>query len=199
VDLNASGVLLYGTAAPGGAERVIELQPYGSADVCYSTTCPSTTLLYPQPNFVLTLGGIVFDPYNIVPGTGISSASTDFSFYGDLTYLANSATFPSVDDKPTLFTGEDESGLTSYLYFENADGTFSNVLHVADGAQGGAFLEGVLVDPPGSVSLDMVGFIDPVGNSFVTTYSPEPGTLPLFAGAGAILMLLGRIQRRRRS
>src|ERR1022692_853841 len=82
VNSSIPGVVLYGTAASGGAQRVIEFLPFTSADVCYSSSCPSTTALHPQPNFVFTIGSDVFDPYNMVVGTGISSATTDFSFFG---------------------------------------------------------------------------------------------------------------------
>ena len=39
---------------------------FTSADVCYSTTCPSSTGAYPQPNFVFNIGSFILDPYNIV-------------------------------------------------------------------------------------------------------------------------------------
>lgn len=46
-------VILYGTPASGGAQRLLEFLPFISADVCYSTSCPSSTPLYPEPNFRL--------------------------------------------------------------------------------------------------------------------------------------------------
>jgi hypothetical protein len=126
-------ITLYGTPAPAGAQGVLEFDPFTSADVCYSTTCPSMTPLYPQPNFVFNIGSIVFNPINIVAGTGISSATTDFSFFGELTFLGSTEAFPSADGKPTLYKGEDPGGTTSYVYFVNADGTRTNTLHVTDG------------------------------------------------------------------
>src|SRR5438270_2076857 len=144
-------ITLYGTPAPSGAQRVLEFDPFTSADVCYSTSCPSMTPLYPQPNFVFNIGPIVFNPFNIVVGTGISSATTDFSFFGDLTFLGSTEAFPSADGKPTLYTGEDPGGTTSYVYFVNADGSRTNTLHVTDGTAGNASLLGVLLDPPGDL------------------------------------------------
>jgi hypothetical protein len=194
--LNPS-VTLYGTPAAGGAQRVLEFIPFTSADVCYSTSCPSSTPLYPQPNFTFTIGSIVFDPYNIVPGTGISSASTDFSFFGDLTYLAMSVPFPSADGKPTLYTGEDSGGTTSYVYFVNADGTRTNTLHVTDGLPGGAFLEGVLLDPPTVLTLDILGFTNAGPNSFLTPAPavPEPASMGLTAMA--LIVALAAAHKRR--
>lgn len=200
VNSSTPGIILFGTAAPSGAQQVVELDSYTSADVCYSTTCPSTSSAYPSPNLELNLGPMVFDPYNIVAGSGITSATTDFSFYGDLTYLASSASFPSADGKPTMYTGEDPGGLTSYLYFVNADNTVSNELHVTNGKAGGAFIEAVLLDPPSSVTLDILGFADPGANSFITAApTPEPATLPLFATAGAVLLLMRRNSRKQLS
>ena len=193
-------VTLYGTAAPGGAQRVLEFLPFTSADVCYSTSCPSTTQLYSQPNFVFTIGSMVFDPYKIIAGTGISSATTDFLFFGDLTYLGSSAPFPSADGKPVLYTGEDLGGTSSYVYLVNADGTRTDTLHVTDGLPGGAFLEGVLLDPRGTLTLDILGFADPGPNSYLTPApSPEPSTLTL-AGLALLLAGVGRksLMRRKR-
>jgi hypothetical protein len=191
-------VWLYGTPAPGGAQRVLEFDPFTSADVCYSTSCPSTTPLYPQPNFVFNIGSIVFNPFNIVAGTGISTATTDFSFFGDLTFLGSSEPFPSADGKPTLYTGEDPGGTTSYVYFVNADGTRTNTLHVTDGNPGGAFLLGVLLDPPAGLTLDILGFTDPGSNSTITPAPiPEPSTLALFAASGLVLAVLARRTRKR--
>jgi hypothetical protein len=192
--LNPS-VVLYGTAAPGGAQRVLELNPFTSADVCYSTTCPSTTPLYAQPNFVFNIGGIVFDPFNIMAGTGISSATTNFSFFGDLTFLGSSAPFPSALGTPTLYTGEDPGGTTSYVFFVNADGTVSNTLHVTDGTAGSAFLEGVLLDPPASLIFDILGFTGAGPNSSITATTPEPGSLGLAGAAGLFLVWLARKSR----
>jgi len=180
-------VTLYGTPALGGAQRVLELLPFTSADVCYSTSCPSSTALYPQPNFVFNIGSFVFDPNNIVAETGISSATTSFSFFGDLTFLGSSASFPSALGEPSLFTGEDPGGSTSYVYFVNQDGTRTNTLHVADGAPGSAFLDGVLLDPPGSLTLDILGFTDPGPNSFLTP-APEPDTRVLLIALGLFVV-----------
>ena len=112
------------------------LAPFTSADVCYSTTCPSSTGAYPQPIFVFNIGSFILDPYNIVSGTSISSAAVSLSFFGDLTFLASSQAFPSGTGSPTLYTGEDPSGTTSYVYFVNADGSTTPVLHVTDGTVG---------------------------------------------------------------
>lgn len=188
-------VTLYGAAAPVGAQRVLEFLPFTSADVCYSTSCPSTTPLYSQPNFVFTIGSMVFDPYKIIAGTGISSATADFSFFGDLTYLGSSAPFPSADGKPALYTGEDLGGTSSYVYFVNADGTRTNTLHVTDGLAGGAFLEGVLLDPPGTLTLDILGFTDPGPDSYLTPApTPEPSTLTV-AGIGLLSLLAWHANR----
>ena len=191
-------VTLYGTAAPGGAQRVLEFNPFTSADVCYSTICPSTTPLYAQPNFVFNIGGIVFDPFNIIAGTGISSATTNFSFFGDLTFLGSSAPFPSALGTPTLHTGEDPGGTTSYVYFVNADGTVSNTLHVTDGTAGSAFLEGVLLDPPASLTFDILGFTDAGPNSSITATTPEPASLSMVAAVGLFLVWLARKSDARR-
>lgn len=183
-------VTLYGTAASGGAQRVLEFNPFTSADVCYSTSCPASTTFYSQPNFVFTIGSIVFDPYEIIAGTGISLATTDFSFSGELTYLGSNASFPSADGTPTLYTGDDSGGTTSYVYFVNADGTRTNTLHVTDRMAGGAFLEGVLLDPPGTLTLDILGFTNAGPNSYLTpapANTPEPGSLSL-VGGGCLLL-----------
>jgi len=156
------------------------------------------TPLYPQPNFVFNIGPFVFNPFNIVAGTGISSATTDFSFLGELTLLGSSEAFPSADGKPTLYTGEDPGGTTSYVYFVNADGTRTNTLHVIDSKPGSAFLLGVLLDPHPGVTLDILGFTDPGPNSSVTPApTPEPSTLALLAGSGLVLAALKRTARKR--
>jgi len=183
-------ILLYGTPAPAGAERVLEFDQFTSADVCYSTACPSETPLYPEPNFVFNIGSFVFNPFNIVAGTGISSATTSFSFFGDLTFLGSGASFPSALGVPALFTGEDPGGTSSFVYFVNADGTRSNTLHVTDGTAGNAFLEGVLLDPPASptLTLDILGFTDPGPNSSVTPApTPEPATGILLTAVGLVI------------
>jgi hypothetical protein len=188
--LAGNTVLLYGTATSASGQRVLEFDPFTSADVCYSTTCPSSTGQYPQPNFVFNIGSFVFDPYSIVSGTSISSAAVSLSFFGDLTFLGSSQTFPSGTGSPTLFTGEDPGGTTSYVYFVNADGTTTSVLHVTDGTVGSVFLTGVLIDPPATVTFDILGFTNLGPNEFVTT--PEPGSFVLVALAGVVLICIGR-------
>ena len=185
-------VTLYGTPTASGAQRVLEFLPFTSADVCYSTSCPSTTAVYPQPNFVFNIGSFVFDPYSIIAGTGISSATTSLTFFGDLTFMASSAPFPSASGQPTLFTGEDPGGTTSYVYFINADGTRTNTLHVTDGTAGSAFLEGVLLDPPTTLTFDILGFTNAGPNSFLT---PAPAPEPNF---GVLLVAIGLFAARSR-
>jgi hypothetical protein len=75
---------------------------------------------------------------------------------------------------PTLFTGLDPGGASSYVYFRNADGTYSQVLHVLQDTQSDASIEGVLLDPPGTLTLDVLGFTDTDPNAFVTPPIPEP-------------------------
>lgn len=188
--LAGNAVLLYGTATSASGQRVLEFDPFTSADVCYSTTCPSSTADYPQPNFVFNIGPFVFDPYNIVSGTSISSAAVSLSFFGDLTFLGSSQAFPSGAGTPTLFTGEDPGGTTSYVYFVNADGTTSSILHVIDGTVGNVFLTGVLIDPPSTVTFDILGFSNLGPNDFLTT--PEPGSFALVGFAGVALVWIGR-------
>jgi hypothetical protein len=188
--LGGNAVLLYGTPTSPSGQRVLEFAPFTSADVCYSTTCPSSTGAYPQPNFVFNIGSFIFDPYNIVSGTSISSAAVALSFFGDLTYLASSQAFPSGTGSPTLYTGEDPSGTTSYVYFVNADGTTTPVLHVTDGTVGNVFLTGVLIDPPATVTFDILGFSNLGPNEFLTT--PEPSSFALIAFAGVALIWMAR-------
>jgi hypothetical protein len=98
-----------------------------------------------------------------------------------------------------VYTGEDPGGTSSYLYFVNADHTLSNVLHVMDGLPGNASLQGVLLDPPGTLTLDILGFTNPGPNSFVTPPVPEPATLPMFGGAGAVLAMMVRRRSRKQT
>jgi hypothetical protein len=167
-------LLLYGSPV-GSMPAKLELIDLASADVCYSLTCPATTPLYPQPNFTLTIGQLVFGPNNIVAGTGISSAAVNLAFTGDITYIPPTTTeFVNAAGTPTLFTGLDPGGASSYTYFRNADGTYSQVLHVLQNTQSDAFVEGVLLDPPGTLTLDVLGFTDTDPNAFVTPPIPEP-------------------------
>ena len=55
ISLFNSSVLLYGTPT-GSNPAKLEMINVSNADVCFSTTCPSSTPLYPQPNFVLNVG-----------------------------------------------------------------------------------------------------------------------------------------------
>jgi hypothetical protein len=189
--LAGNTVLLYGTPTSASGQRVLEFAPFTSADVCYSATCPSSTTAYPQPNFVFNIGSFIFDPYTIVSGTSISSAAISLSFFGDLTFLGSSQAFPSGNGSPTLYTGEDPSGTTSYVFFVNADGTSTPVLHVTDGTVGNVFLTGVLIDPPASVTFDILGFTNLGPNEFLTP-TPDPGSFALIALAGVALICVGR-------
>jgi hypothetical protein len=168
---------------------VLELIDLGSADECYGTACPSTTSNYPQPNYVLPIGSLSFVPGSIVPGTGISSINGDFTLVGDMEPIGGPPPFYSIDvsNTPTIFTGIDPGGTTAYVYFQNPDGTLTNVLHVTIGTSGGAALEGVLIDPPGSITFDVLGFINAGPNSTITAPLPEPGSGMLLLAAAAML------------
>lgn len=207
VSLFTSSLLLYGTpTSPGGMPRKLELFDIVNADVCYSTTCPSTTTLYPQPNYVLAVGGISFRPSNIVPGTGVNTVNTDFTVSGALFHgvggLPTGETI-SAEGMPVLYTGDDSGGTSSYVYFRNADGTYSNTLHVFSNTTGGATLLGVILDPPQTLILDILGFTNPDMNSFVTAPIPEPAAWQLSAaslmGLSAVAFTRRKRNRRARS
>ena len=198
VSLFTSFILLYGTPTGGGGPRKLELIDVANADACFSTTCPSTTTAYPQPNYVLTVGELLFTPNSIVSGTGVNSLNTDFPLTGNINTIGGPPPGFNIaaDGMPVLFTGDDPGGLSSYAYFRNADGTVSNTLHVFSNTSGGAFLSGVILDPPASLTLDILGFTNLQPNSFVTGTVPEPGTsLPVVA----VIAIFAAAVRRRKS
>jgi hypothetical protein len=198
VSLFTSFILLYGTPAGGGGPRKLELIDVANADACFSTTCPSTTTAYPQPNYVLTVGELLFTPNGIVAGTGVNSLNTDFPLTGNINSIGGPPPGFNInaDGMPVLFTGDDPGGLSSYAYFRNADGTVSTTLHVFSNTSGGAFLSGVILDPPATLTLDILGFTNLQPNSFVTGTVPEPAAgLPVMAS----IAILGSYLRRRRT
>lgn len=198
VSLFSSFILLYGTPTGGGGPRKLELIDVANADACFSTTCPSTTTAYPQPNYVLTVGELLFTPNGIVAGTGVNSLNTDFPLTGNINSIGGPPPGFSIaaEGMPVLFTGDDPGGLSSYAYFRNADGTVSNTLHVFSNTSGGAFLSGVILDPPSTLTLDILGFTNLQPNSFVTATVPEPAAgLPLMVS----IAVLGAYLRRRRT
>jgi hypothetical protein len=189
VSLFSSFILLYG-APTGATARELEFFDILNADVCYSTTCPSMTPLYPLPNDVLTPGSIVFRPSDIVAGTGVSSVNTDFAISGALFHgVGGPATGETItaDGKPVVFTGDDTGGLSSFLYFHNADGTVSPTLHVLRNTTGSATLVGVILDPPQTLVFDIIGFTNLGPNTSVTATLPEPGTWQLVLIAACLL------------
>ena len=198
VSLFNSFLILYGTPSGGGSPSKLEMINESSADWCYGTTCPSSTTNYPAPNYVFPIGSLDFQPNNIVPGTGVNSLSLDFTVTGDMTTIGGPPPFYSIsaDGKPTLVTGVDPGGLTSFAYFINADGSLTNVLHVTNGSSGAdPILQGVLIDPPSSLTFDILGFEDPGPNGFLTPAVPEPnsGLLALLS----ILLLAAVVAFRR--
>jgi hypothetical protein len=193
VSLFNDSLLLYGSPATlGGMPRELELFDVINADVCYSTTCPSTTPLYPQPNYVLSVGNIVFRPADILAGTGVDTVNTDFTVSGALFHgVGGLPTGESISANglPVLYTGDDPGGASSYVYFLNEDGTISNTLHVLRNASGGAGVVGVILDPPQSLTLDILGFANPGPNSFITAPVPEPATAWQLS-AGSVMLFL---------
>ncbi len=189
VSLFNNFILLYGSPL-GANPRKVELFDIINADVCYSTACPSTTTLYPQPNYVLSLGSIVFAPYDIIPGTGVNTVDSDFAVNGALFLGPPTGEAISAHGTPVLYTGEDPGGLSSYVFFRNADGTYSNTLHVLRNTSGGASLLGVILDPAGPLTLDILGFSNPNSNSFISAPVPEPSTVQLWIAGGLILAFM---------
>ena len=194
VSLFNTFLLLYGTPIGLGSARKLELIDVSNADVCYSTSCPSTTALYPQPNYVLNVGQLLFTPNDIQSGTGVTTVNTDFPVVGNLNTVGGPppGVNISAEGMPVLYTGDDPGGTSSYAYFRNADGTVSNTLHVLRNTAGSAFLDGVILDPPGTLTLDILGFSNPTSNSFVT---PEPASGQL--GSASIAILAAVFLRRR--
>lgn len=202
VSLFTPFILLYGTPAGGGGPRKLELIDVANADACFSTTCPSTTAAYPQPNYVLNVGELLFTPNSIVAGTGVNSLNTDFLLAGNINTIGGPPPGFNIaaDGLPVLFTGDDPGGLSSYAYFRNADGTVSNTLHVFSNTSGGAFLSGVILDPPATLTLDILGFTNLQPNSFVTGTVPEPGaSLPVMAAIAILTTVFRRRRSRQRS
>jgi hypothetical protein len=199
VSLFNSFLILYGTPSGGGSPSKLEMIDEGSADWCYGATCPSSTTNYPAPNYVFPVGSLNFIPTSIVPGTGISSVSLDFSVTGEMAPLGGPPPFYSIsgDDKATLVTGVDPGGLTSFAYFINGDGSLTNVLHVTIGSSGAdPILQGVLIDPPSTMIFDILGFEDPGPNGFLTPPLPEPGTGALLLLSGVLLAAAAATRRR---
>jgi hypothetical protein len=193
VTLFNSFLLLYGSPI-GSSPAKLELIDVASADVCYSSSCPSTTPLYPSPNYVLNVGQLVFSPNAIVPGTGVSSLAMNLTLNGDIAF----APPPTIEivtaaGTPVLFTGLDPGGASSYAYFQNADGTFSNTHHVLQNTTSTAFLTGVILDPPGALTLDILGFTSSDPNSFITAPVPEPGSAGLVLVTIIVAMLIRRL------
>lgn len=180
-------LIRYGTPSGGGSPAQIETFDLGSADWCYGTACGTPTNPYTFP-----LGSIELIPNSIVAGTGISSINGNFTVNGTMAQPSTppgQPTYPiSVSDAVTIFTGLDPGGATQYLYLENADGTFTNILHVTVGSSGAdVALTGELIDPPGSLTFDVTDFSGPVTNGFLTAApTPEPSTWALAWTAIAI-------------
>ena len=146
-------------------------------DWCYGTGCgtPST------PDYYFPLGSLELIPNPIVAGTGIDSINGLFTVNGTMYPPATPPPYTSypinVSATPTIFTGLDPGGATAYLYMQNSDGTYTNVFHVTVGSSGAEVgLEGVLIDPPGSLTFDISGFTNPGPNGFLTAPIPEPST-----------------------
>jgi hypothetical protein len=121
------------------------------------------------------------------------------SVTGDMEPLAGPPPFFSISASgtPTLFTGIDPGGLTAYTYFRNADGSYTNVLHVTIGSTGAdPILQGVLIDPPASLTFDILGFESPGPNGFLTAPIPEPSSGELMLGA--LLVVAAGMARKRR-
>ena len=55
---------------------------------------------------------------------------------------------------------------------------------------GNVFLTGVLIDPPATVTFDILGFTNLGPNEFLTT--PEPSSFALIAFAGVALIWMAR-------
>lgn len=199
VSLFSGFILLYGSPTGSMPAKLELFDLLNAGPICYSLTCPATTPLYPQPNFTLSIGQLGFGPNDIVAGTGISSASVNLAFTGDLTYATLPPPPPQVVNAagtPTLFTGLDPGGASSFVYFRNADGTVSQVLHVLKNTQSDALIDGVLLDPPGTLTLDVLGFTDTDPNAFVTPPLPEPRGAELAALSLGLLAGLAVVRRR---
>ena len=63
-------------------------------------------------------------------------------------------------------------------------------VHNPGGTVGNVFLTGVLIDPPATVTFDILGFTNLGPNEFLTT--PEPSSFALIAFAGVALIWMAR-------
>jgi hypothetical protein len=192
IDMFLSDLLLYGSPLAISPAK-LELFNILNADVCY---CDNETPLYPAPNHVVSLGTLAFTPNSIAPGTGVTSVLTDFAVNGALFNPAPTGQTISAEVMPVLFTGLDAGGASSYVYFRNADGTYTNTLHVLENAAGQADLLGVILDPVDTLTLDILGFTNPGPNSSLGPPVPEPSARSL-GMLSLLLIAVGVICRRR--
>jgi len=166
----------YGTPIDPAHPRLID--PGSSSlqdlDSCYGVGCVGES----GTSIPVVLGYFEFLAGAIVPGTGIESGSITFTASGPLThgYPGTGLPFASISAAGTftLFTGDDPGGLSSYAYFETADATFSNVLHLKENTDGFAYLYGIITDPQDSATITGLQFAVPNENAFLTAPVPEP-------------------------
>ena len=104
----------------------------------------------------------MFNPFSIVAGTGVSSSHfTNFSFFGDLTFLGSSASFLLPSALP-LYSPERILGGAPAIFISSTPmGPYLTLCTSRMEWPEALFLTGVLIDPPASVTFDILGFTNP--------------------------------------
>lgn len=182
-----SNQLEWGTPAPMPGPKVhAEFLAFSPQQVCLGADCPVASPFNVAGAF--QIGFFYAVSANIVPGTGIDSATAS------LTLNQINTVNVVASGLPTMYT--QSTGTTDSFYFINQDGTQSNTLYVYKGQSVTPVLWGEVVEGRTN-AYNILGFGDPGSGGYLADI-PEPGTWQLLSLAlGSIA--IGAVRKRRRS